>query len=598
VPTTKRTRALLAAVCLGAAQLGAAGEASAARDPSAEVKRQLFPAQNALGLDSLDLADREAGKALALDPNVAVTHLILGEVAWRKGEFGRAKSEYETALRLGDAEAEAQAGLALVALAADDLAAAEKAAAAAVAADKGLWLANYAYGRVLVAKGQYDAAFKAFEKGKGLKTRAERRDLFEAGMGLVALAENDAAGAETNFIKARAQAPNTVEHTMNLAAMYEATNQWGQAVNVLQAAEAQVGSSPMLSYRLGRAFENQEQWNDALRQYQKALKADSTFVSAMAALGHLYLLDRSKTPAAVEMLTRAVSQHPTPASRLDLGLALSKAGKPDEAVPHLEQVLAVEPGPEVKMALARAYVKADQLDKGLPLYEDPDVAMEATAQDLLDVASALVKAKRFDAAGPWLGRALEKDPNTSEVYAKRGFIALMADDYAGAERDFLKKLEMDPKSTLTWLNLGTVYMRQEKKAEALAAYRKATQLAPNSAQVWIQLGQALAADSAAAAQKVFDRALALDPPSLAARRGKGLTYLVLEQYAQAISPLKEVTEADPNDAEAWVYLGQAYLGSGKQAEARSCFQRALKVDPGNKEAQELLQQMSAASSSR
>ena len=82
---------------------------------------------------------------------------------------------------------------------------------------------------------------------------------------------------------------------MMLGAMYEATGQWSQAINVLQAAESKFGSSPLLSHRVGYAYEQQRQWNDALRQYQKAYKADSTYTPALAALGHLYLMDARKT---------------------------------------------------------------------------------------------------------------------------------------------------------------------------------------------------------------------------------------------------------------------------------------------------------------
>jgi tetratricopeptide (TPR) repeat protein len=568
------------------------------KEPTAEVKRQLFPAQEALAKDSLDLAEREANKALTMDATVTQTHLILGEVALRKGEPTKAQAHYKKALELGGGDAEAHAGLALVALGSEDVATAETEAKAGIAADKGNWVANYAMGRVLIAQGKTDEAFKLFEKGKGLKGRADNRDYFEIGMGLVALAEKDASGAETNFIKARALAPNTLATTMTLAYMYEATGQWSQAANVLQAVETKFGGSPELSYRLGRAFENQRQWNDALRQYQKAYKADSTFTPALASLGHLYLLDRSKTGAAVDVLTRAVAKNPTPAAERDLGIALTKAGKPADAVPHLEKVMQSDPSPETKVAMARAYVAADMLDKGLPLYEDVDVATDAPAPDLMAVGAALIKAKRYEDARPWLDKALEKDPNLSDVYSRRGFIDLMAKKYDSAITNFQKKIEMDPKSASTYLNLAQAYQQTGKKAEALAAYRSATTAAPNSALVWAQLGQALAADSAAAAAKAFDRALAIDPASVAAKRGKGLTLLIQEQYAPAISLLAEATTADPNDADGLVYLAQAYAGAGKQADAKATVQRALKVDPANKAAQDLLQQLNGAAGAR
>lgn len=593
VPFTKPRGFILAALAVAALAF-ILGSVAAGKEPTAEVKRMLFPAQNALGVDSLDLAEREARKALAVDPEVTATHLILGEVALRRGELSNAEVAFKKALELGGATAAAQAGLAMVALANEDFTSASTAAAAALAADKGNWHANFAMGRVVLEQGKLEEASKYFEKGKGLKGRGDGRDLFDTGMGLLALADRDPQGAETSFIKARAAAPNTISSTMNLAAMYESTEQWAQAANVLQAAESKFGGSPLLSYRLGRAMENQQQWNDALRQYQKALKADSTFTPAMAALGHLYLLDKSKTAVAVDMLSKAVARHPTNAARLDLGIALTRSGKAAEGIQHLETVAAEDPSPATKVALARAYVLADMVDKSLPLYEDIDVQTDAPAGDFMNLANALIKVKRYDEARTYLDKALEKDPNLSEVYAKRGLIDLLEKKYEPAIGNFQKKLEMDPKSATTWMNLGGAQLALGKKGEAFQSYRKAAAEAPNSGQVWAALGAVLLADSTAAAQKAYDRALQLDPQSKEALKGRGLTFLLQEKYPEAIRDLKAASQQDPNDAETWVNLGHALVNSGNRAEGRTAYERALKLDPGNQDAQEGMRILNAA----
>jgi tetratricopeptide (TPR) repeat protein len=385
---------------------------------------------------------------------------------------------------------------------------------------------------------------------------------------------------------------------MNLASFYEASNQWSQAATVLQASEAQVGSSPMLSYRVGRALEHQQQWNDALRQYQKALQADSTFAPALAAVGHLYLLDRSKTQAAVDILARALALQPLPAVRLDLATALVRAGKSVDAIPHVEALMQADPSIATKIVAARTYVAADQLDKGLPMYEDVDVGLEAPANDLLAAGNALTKAKRYDEARGFYTKALEKDEKLHDVHYRLGVLDLFAKNYEAAIANFEKKLAADPKHASSAINLGNASLQLKKNAEALMWYRKATQMAPNSAATWNALGQALSADSTAAAQKAFDRALAVDPNNAAAKRGKAFTYLVVEQYAPAIKLLREATAADPEEPMGWVWLGQALLNSGNHAEARTAYQQALKLDPGNKEAQEGLQLLNGAASSR
>jgi len=77
----------------------------------------------------------------------------------------------------------------------------------------------------------------------------------------------------------------------------------------------------------------------------------------------------------------------------------------------------------------------------------------------------------------------------------------------------------------------------------------------------------------------------------------GLTHLIAEQYPQAIKLFREANATDPNDAMGWVWLGQALLNSGNHAEARTAYQQALKLEPGNKDAQEGLQLLSGATGS-
>jgi tetratricopeptide (TPR) repeat protein len=489
-------------------------------------------------------------------------------------------------------DAFAMAGLAVVALAQDDLPAAEQAARQAADADKKLWFAQYALGRVLLKKADVDGAYKCFDKGKGTKNREDGRDLFESAMGLVGVAEKDPNGAETSFVRARGLAPNTLVHVLNLADLYESTNSWGQAANVLEEVARKTEPTPELTFRLGRAYENLKRWQDAVRQYQVSLHADSTYVPSLAALGHLYLLDTSKTPAAVNLLQRAVDLRPTPAARLDLGIALVRANRAAEAVPILEAVVAEAPDPQAKVALARAYLKSDKPQKGLDLIADPDVRAEATASDLTLVAGALIQAKDFAKAKTFLDAAEEKDPELSDIAYRRGMILLYEKDYDGAIARFQEKIQKDqakkePESAATWLNLGTAYIGKGDNQNAVAAFRKVTELAPNSAQAWAQYGSVLGATGASApAKAAYEKALSIDANMAAALRGRGYLLLVEKQYPQAIADLRRAADLDPKNADGWAWLGQAYHNSGSVADARACYEKAIAIDPNNAAAQE------------
>ena len=578
-------RVLLCVVLLGSG-LGASRQAWAVGD------RELAPVRQALGKDDLVEARRMLEALAAANPSDAMVQDLLGEVHWRRGDLHGAQACFQKAKSLAPTDGYALAGLALVALAQDDLPAAEQAARQAADADKKLWLAQYALGRVLLKKGDIEGAYKCFEKGKGTKNREDGRDLFESAMGLVGVAEKDPNGAETSFVRARGLAPNTLVHVMNLAELYESTNSWGQAANVLEEVARKSEPTPELSFRLGRAYENLRRWQEAVKQYQVSLQADSTFVPSLAALGHLYLLDTSKTPAAVNLLQRAVDLRPTPAARLDLGIALVRANRAAEAVPLLEAVVAEAPEPQAKVALARAYLKSDKPQKGIDLIADPDVRAEATASDLTLVAAAFIQAKDFPKAKTFLDAAEAKDPELSDIAYRRGLILLYEKDYDGAITRFQEKIQKDqakkePEGAMVWLNMGIAYTGKGDNQAAVGAFRKVTELAPNSAQAWTQYGSVLAATAASApAKAAYEKALSIDPNMAAARRGRGYLLLVEKQYPQAIADLRQASALEPKDADGWAWLGQAYHNSGSVADARACYEKAIAIDPNNAAAQE------------
>lgn len=544
----------------------------------------------ALQRDDLDAAQPLVEELLQKNANDVDLTMLLGEIHWRRGELRLATQRFEEARAADAKDARPLAGLSMVALSQDDLETAATLAQQAMDLGKKEWLAQYAMGRVLLERGETDEAYKLFEKGKDLKKRVDRRDLFEAAMGLLALAENDPDGAETSLIRARGLAPNTVEHVMNLAEMYEATGSWGQAATVLEDMAAKLGSSPQLSYRLGVAYENLRRWNDALRQYQATLKADSTYAPAMAAIGHLLLLDTSKTAHAVNFLSKAVAIRPTPRSQLDLGIGLTRLpGRADEAIPHLEAALAAEETPEAKLALARAYLKADQPEKGIELFEgDVDVRLEASADDLALVAAAYIRDKDFESAEKCLDMATEKDADNVEVAYRRGLIELYERNYVGAISYFETTLKADPTSTSAWMNMAIAQQGNDNPEMAAAAYAKVTQYNPNSGSAWTQYGAVLAElGKNAEASQAYTRAIKVDGDNAPAWRGRGYLNLLQKKYPEAIRDLRQASKLAPSDTFAWVALGQALLNAGGHLdEAETAFQTAIRLDPANESAQE------------
>ena len=79
-----------------------------------------------------------------------------------------------------------------------------------------------------------------------------------------------------------------------------------------------------------------------------------------------------------------------------------------------------------------------------------------------------------------------------------------------------------------------------------------------------------------------------DPAEIA-----GYLMLKMEQPASAIALLEQNLKDYPNVADAAFGLGRAYAAVGRKAEARTMFERTLKIDPKNKRAPDALKDLDA-----
>lgn len=84
-------------------------------------------------------------------------------------------------------------------------------------------------------------------------------------------------------------------------------------------------------YVLGEIARQQEQWPDAIEHFQKAAQLDRTFADACIGLGRS-LIAAGKAEEAIEPLERATKLQPqNPVAHYHLAIALSHAGKKDDA---------------------------------------------------------------------------------------------------------------------------------------------------------------------------------------------------------------------------------------------------------------------------
>lgn len=180
-----------------------------------------------------------------------------------------------------------------------------------------------------------------------------------------------------------------------------------------------------------------------------------------------------------------------------------------------------------------------------------------------------------------LGKAIELDPATTDVYNLRGGILAMSGDMEAARKDFLKATQLDPKDATAFTAMGMTYDKQEDPAHALPFYDRAIALDPKSGEAlnnrcWARavLNQAL--DKALAD---CDGALALDPKDATILNSRGFVRFRMGRYQEAIVDYDAAIAGEPGEASSYYVRGLAKRALGQTAAGDADVAKGLGMRP-------------------
>jgi protein O-GlcNAc transferase len=136
-----------------------------------------------------------------------------------------------------------------------------------------------------------------------------------------------------------------------------------------------------------------------------------------------------------------------------------------------------------------------------------------------------------------------------------------------------------------FLQQGDAFFSQQRWLDAVAAYAEAVRLEPQSANAWQLLAAAQQnAQQFAAAEKSFERCLALEPERLDASVRYGFLLDTIGQPRRAIELLQPALAKAPQLGIVWVVLGHSYRLLGEMKAAIEATRRAIQVNPGDQTA--------------
>jgi Tfp pilus assembly protein PilF len=334
------------------------------------------------------------------------------------------------------------------------------------------------------------------------------------------------------------------------------------------------------------------------------------------------------TPTPIPPPAGAGTAGPAPAPRAAEGTAeaLYQAGDLAGAAALYRQLAVAASRPVERMRLlvlsawlehqlGRAAVAHDLLQQGLSDAPDYDFQAQNYGQAFVDL---YVRARE---------RVLQERRQRAGELVERSLVEIGADELARARSTLHQALALAPEHPFAMFNLALVEMRTGRREEAIAGFERlisleagrpgsvppevrspalatlgllyyekgfldearrfleaATELDPGSSRSWNNLGLTLRRqEDPAGAERAFRRSLGLAPDDPQPANNLGLLLIGQQRWPEAVALLADTTRRAPGDGPAWLNLGLAQRGAGDRGAAVQALERALALDPGNRE---------------
>ncbi len=181
-----------------------------------------------------------------------------------------------------------------------------------------------------------------------------------------------------------------------------------------------------------------------------------------------------------------------PVAHNNLGHALDKQGRQDEAMKHYYEALQIKPDyDDAHNNLAVVFVKQGRLKEGIKHYKEALRINPDCLEAHFNLAQALAEDGKWAESLTHYHEVLRLDPSDVEAYNNAGLILERMGRSADAIRYYSEALQKDPGFAETHDNLGNALVALGKLDEAVDSYTEALRLNPDSAKVHNNLGVAL-----------------------------------------------------------------------------------------------------------
>ncbi|MCF6266074.1 MAG: PEP-CTERM system TPR-repeat protein PrsT [Desulfuromusa sp.] len=200
-------------------------------------------------------------------------------------------------------------------------------------------------------------------------------------------------------------------------------------------------------------------------------------------------------------------------------------------------------------------------------------------EELLQEGNRLRTEGNFRGAVVLYKNALEKDVNYIDARVGLAKAYLSSGNFDRAEKEFQKVLLQNPSQTDLLLQLATVYIQKKQPEKALLELDKYHADNKESVESLVLYGRAHGASGDIdSAEKLFKKALRLDPASIEPRLNLAKVFLQKKELTKAKNYLEEVISIDNQQIEAYYILANIETRQGDREAALAAYQKIIQAD--------------------
>ena len=357
----------------------------------------------------------------------------------------------------------------------------------------------------------------------------------------------------------------------------EANRALQEAVRLSPDSAAARGNLAINLARLGKNREAEAEFKQAVHAAPDNFETNHIFGEFYAHEGRL--------DEAIIYLAKAQSLQPTSYDNgYDLSLAYEKAKRFKEARQQILELLRVKRTAELYSLLADVDERSGNYLAAAKEYQQA-VYLMPSEQNIFNWGSEFLLHNTWEPAIEIFSKGLQRYPNSAPLAIGLGMTLYWQGKYVDAVKALVRATDLAPSDPNTYYFLGEAYERvpsdvgPEETDEVIARFRHFEELQPRNPRAayyyamsrWTgKKRQGRTADPAQV-ESLLKKAIQLDPSFPKAHFQLGNVYSDKRQYTDAISEYQQAIKLDPNVADVYYRLGQAYFHLGERDLAQKEF---------------------------